>query len=143
VTGAPSRQQETGYQLQVDCPMTHLQNSATSQGGKLQQVKLLHTAIWAVMAGAILLLPFAAWFGQFRLALGLTLLVLGECLVLALNRGRCPLTDVAARYTDDRADNFDIYLPLWLARNNKRIFGLLFVAAELLWLWRWIGRTGL
>jgi len=123
--------------------MTHLQNSGDALAVKLRQVKLLHTAIWVVMAGAILLLPFAAWFGWFRLALGLTLLVLGECLVLALNRGRCPLTDVAARYTDDRADNFDIYLPVWLARNNKRIFGALFVAAELLWLWRWIGRTAL
>ena len=25
------------------------------------------------------------------------------------------LTDVAARYTPERQDNFDIYLPLWLA----------------------------
>jgi hypothetical protein len=23
----------------------------------------------------------------------------------------------------DRADNFDIYLPVWLARHNKVIFG--------------------
>jgi hypothetical protein len=29
---------------------------------------------------------------------------------------RCPLTGIAARYTDDRRDNFDIYLPPWLAR---------------------------
>jgi hypothetical protein len=26
-----------------------------------------------------------------------------------------------------RRDNFDIYLPLWLARRNKAIFGALFV----------------
>jgi hypothetical protein len=38
-----------------------------------------------------------------------------------------PLTSVAAHYTEDRADNFDIYLPLWLARYNKTIFGTLFV----------------
>ena len=43
-------------------------------------------------------------------------------------RMRCPLTDLAARYTDDRRANFDIYLPLWLAANNKRIFGSVFVA---------------
>ena len=41
---------------------------------------------------------------------------------------RCPLTDVAARYTSDRRDNFDIYLPLWLARYNKHVFGTLYVA---------------
>jgi hypothetical protein len=49
-------------------------------------------------------------------------------------------TDVAARYTDDRRDNFDIYLPLWLARYNKLIFGWLFAGillfTFLLWFWR-------
>lgn len=51
-----------------------------------------------------------------------------EVVVLVANRWRCPLTDVAARYTDDRRDNFDIYLPLWLARHNKEIFGGLYAA---------------
>jgi hypothetical protein len=68
-------------------------------------------------------------------------LILGECGVLALNRGRCPLTDVAAQYTDDRAPNFDIYLPVWLARYNKHIFGTLFAAGELFVLWRWSRRN--
>ncbi len=120
--------------------MNDVSHLASISADKLRQVKLLHTAIWAVMAAAILLLPLSAWFGYSRIALGLTLLILGECTALAFNRGRCPLTDVAARYTDDRSDNFDIYLPLWLARNNKRIFGALFVAGELLWMWRWIER---
>lgn len=66
--------------------------------------------------------------------------MLVEVAVLALNAWRCPLTGVAARYTDDRRDNFDIYLPLWLARYNKHIFGSLFVggilAAWALWAWR-------
>jgi hypothetical protein len=50
---------------------------------------------------------------------------------------RCPLTGVAARYTDDRRDNFDIYLPLWLARYNKLIFGSLFAAGLLFTLACW------
>jgi hypothetical protein len=54
--------------------------------------------------------------------------VLFEVVVLLINRWRCPLTGVAARYTDQRQDNFDIYLPLWLARHNKTVFGWLFVA---------------
>jgi len=37
------------------------------------------------------------------------------------------LTAVAARYTADRRDNFDLYLPQWLARYNKLIFGLISV----------------
>jgi hypothetical protein len=111
-----------------------------SAARNLRRVKVLHTAIWAIMAGAVITLPFTAWMGNFPCTLGLTLLITAECLVLALNRGRCPLTDVAARYTDERSDNFDIYLPAWLARHNKRIFGALFVAGELLWLWRSIRR---
>jgi len=110
---------------------------------KLRMIKLAHTAIWAIMAGAILAVPWAAWVARFRLAFGLTVLVLGECVVLALNGGRCPLTDVAANYTEERAANFDIYLPVWLARYNKQIFGSLFVAGELFLLWRWVRRPGL
>ena len=94
-------------------------------------VKLLHTVIWMFFAGCIAAIPIAAGFRQFRLAGALTALVLLECAVLALNRGRCPLTDVASRYTGQRAANFDIYLPLWLARHNKAIFGTLFAIGEL------------
>jgi len=123
--------------------MLQVYDSTAMRAHKLRLIKLLHTAIWAIMAASILALPWAGWVGQFRWALGLTLLILGECLVLGLNRGRCPLTDMAARYTEDRADNFDIYLPLWLARYNKSIFGFLFVASELIVVWRWAGRPGL
>ena len=68
----------------------------------------------------------------------LTGLVLVECAILTANKGRCPLTDLAARHTCERADNFDIYLPLWLARYNLAIFGTLFIAAELFVLERWL-----
>ena len=61
-----------------------------------------------------------------------------ECAILAVNRFRCPLTDLAGRYTEQRADNFDIYLPLWLARRNKLIFGALFGVGELLVLGLWL-----
>ncbi len=59
-------------------------------------------------------------------------------LVLAVNWGRCPLTDLAGRFTDARAENFDIYLPLWVARHNKLIFGILFVAGEAVVLQQWL-----
>jgi len=48
------------------------------------------------------------------------------------------MTDLAARFTKERAANFDIYLPLWLARHNKTIFGTLFVAGELFVVGRWL-----
>jgi hypothetical protein len=112
--------------------------SALAPLDALRLVKVLHTAVWAVFAGAILAIPVAVWFEAWPYVLGLVALVLLECAVLAANRMRCPLTDVAARYTTDRQDNFDIYLPLWLARYNKHVFGGLFVAGLAFALLRWI-----
>lgn len=63
-------------------------------------------------------------------------MVFMECAVLAVNHGRCPLTDLASRYTTDRNANFDIYLPEWLARHNKTLFGALFIADVIFLAWQ-------
>ena len=86
-------------------------------------------------------LPVAAQLRRFRWAAALTAIVLIECAILAANHFRCPLTDVAARYTSDRAANFDIYLPLWLAAHNQFIFGALFIAGAVFALSRWYRST--
>jgi hypothetical protein len=96
----------------------------------LRLTKLVHTAFWALFAGSIFTFPVLAWMELWRPAVALILLVLIECIVLALNGMKCPLTAVAARYTTDRRDNFDIYLPLWIARHNKTIFGWLFIVGS-------------
>jgi len=101
-------------------------------------VKVIHTVVWAFFAACITAVPLLALAGQLRGATVLSAIVLGEVVVLVLNRMRCPLTDVAQRYTQDRSDNFDIYLPLFLARHNKRIFGALFVAGEVILVWCWL-----
>jgi hypothetical protein len=111
----------------------------TPATGRLRAVKLLHTAIWAVLAACILALPFLAWAGQYLPALIIIGLVTLEGMVLAMNRGSCPLTAVAGRYTEDRSANFDIYLPLWLARYNKQIFTTLFAIGVLVTLARFLG----
>jgi hypothetical protein len=100
-------------------------------------IKLLHTVVWLFFASCVFALPVTALRRRFDWAAGLSALVLLECLVLALNRFRCPLTDLAARFTQDRAANFDIYLPVWLAAHNKTIFGTLFPVSELLVLRQW------
>lgn len=104
----------------------------------LRVVKIVHTLAWAVFAGCIIALPLVAWRRGFQLAVILIAIVCVEILVLLVNGFRCPLTDVAARYTDDRSDNFDIYLPLWVARYNKQIFGTLFVAGVLFTIVLWV-----
>jgi hypothetical protein len=113
-------------------------NGQRKTGQTLTAIKLLHSAVWAVFSGCILAIAPAAAAGRFRLAAVLIAVVLAECTILAVNRCRCPLTDVAGRYTEDRADNFDIYLPLWLARHNKTIFGVLFAVSGLCTLFRWL-----
>ena len=105
---------------------------------QLKLIKLVHTIVWAGFAGCIVAIPVLTLQGRFRLAAILALVVLGEVLVLALNRWRCPLTPIAARYTDDRRANFDIYLPEWLARYNKEIFGPLYLAGVVLLVVRWV-----
>jgi hypothetical protein len=98
-------------------------------------VRIVHTAVWAFLVGCILAVPLTALAGRLGLATVFTAVVLLECVVLAVNHYRCPLSDVAARYTDDRAPNFDIYLPVWLAKHNKQVFGTLFVAGLLVLFW--------
>ena len=96
----------------------------------LPAIKLLHTVIWALMAGSIVVLPVAGLLRKFRWAATITFIILLVCGVPAANGGRCPLTDLAAKYTADRRPNFDIYLPNWLAEHNKVILGTLFVVGE-------------
>jgi len=106
---------------------------------KLRMIKISHTIIWAVFAGSIIAIPILVWIEMWTIAGILILIVLSECLVLLFNGMRCPLTDIAARYTDDRTENFDIYLPLWLARHNKTIFGSLFLAGLIFTILIWLG----
>jgi hypothetical protein len=103
----------------------------------LTAIKLLHTAIWAFLATSILALPVVGILRRFRWAAILTAIVLVECGVLAVNGGRCPLSDFATRFTMNRNSNFDIYLPIWLAQQNKLIFGWLLVAGELVLVGCW------
>jgi hypothetical protein len=112
------------------------------QIASLRAVKVVHTIAWAVFAGCIVALPVFTWRGELGIAWVLIAIVGGEVLVLFFNRMRCPLTGIAERYTDDRRDNFDIYLPLWVARYNKQIFGSLFVAGVLYTIIRWQAERG-
>lgn len=104
----------------------------------LTAIRLLHTAVWALFVACILGIFAAAGSGRFVLAVVLIGVVMIEVLVLLLNRMSCPLTGVAARYTAERADNFDIYLPLWLARYNKHVFGTLYVLGIAFTLFAWL-----
>lgn len=108
----------------------------------LRTIKLVHTVIWAFFAGCILAIPLFSLAGEFVVAIALAAVVTVEVMVIIFNHGRCPLTDVAARHTADRRDNFDIYLPVWLAKYNKLIFGTLYFAGVIYTFFRWWGSRG-
>ena len=101
-------------------------------------IKTLHTVVWAFMVACIIAIYVFSSSARFGLALLMIGIVLIEVLVLVANRMSCPLTPLAARYTDDRRPNFDIYLPQWLAKHNKEIFGVLFVCGVVYALALWL-----
>jgi hypothetical protein len=107
----------------------------------LKAIKFAHTVVWAFFVICILAIPVLTAISNFHLAAVFAVIVACEVGVLVLNKMRCPLTGIAARYTDDRQANFDIYLPEWLARNNKQIFGTLYASAVLFLLLRWLQVT--
>jgi hypothetical protein len=79
---------------------------------KITTIKIIHTIIWAVMAGATFIILYSAITKTYNIYLWISLVLLTiETLVLIFNKWTCPLTPMAEKYTDDRRDNFDIYLP--------------------------------
>ena len=60
----------------------------------------------------------------FYMGIGLIFL---EFLVLLYFKMICPLTIMARKYSNSTKENFDIYLPNWLAKYNKQIYTTFFV----------------
>jgi hypothetical protein len=90
---------------------------------RLALIKLIHTIIWIFFNVVIFYLLYAVISGKIDkwMWMGLALFLL-EGLVLLLFKMKCPLTVIARRYSDSTEENFDIYLPNWLAKHNKIIY---------------------
>jgi len=94
---------------------------------KLTIIKLIHTIIWFIYVIIILYIVYAGLTDKFdNLLLIAIILVIVEFLVLVINKGICPFTTLAYKYSDKHEVGFDIFLPKWLARYNKMIFGTIF-----------------
>ena len=59
-------------------------------------------------------------------------MIVVEGAILMAFKWSCPLTVVARRYSDSTDNNFDIYLPEWLAKHNKTIFTSIYLIAVVL-----------
>jgi hypothetical protein len=96
-------------------------------------IRILHTAVWALVMAAIVYILYANIFHLEGPLLTLAmLLVVAEVIVLLVNRWVCPLTRLARRYSDDPDPAFDIYLPGWVVRHHRLILGILFAAGLIL-----------
>jgi len=94
---------------------------------KLAIVKTIHTIIWFLYVILILYIVFAGITNRFdTIMLIAIVLVIIEFLVLIINKGACPLTTIAYKYSDKHEVGFDIFLPKWLAKHNKAVFGTIF-----------------
>ena len=106
---------------------------------KLLILKVIHTLIWAFFVCVIGYVVYSGITNQITsytwVGIGL---VIGEGLVLWIFRMFCPLTVLARRYSDSQKDNFDIFLPNWLARHNKLVFGGLYLLGIALTAVQWL-----
>ncbi|MGB4847170.1 MAG: hypothetical protein WBP41_04590 [Saprospiraceae bacterium] len=97
-----------------------------TENSKLVLVKSIHTLIWLGFNVVIFYLLYAVIVDKINkwvwICIGLITL---ECLVLLVFKRMCPVTLIARKYSDSAMDNFDIYLPNWLAKYNKLIYTII------------------
>lgn len=90
-------------------------------------IKIIHTVIWLFYNVVIFYLLYAVIVDKIDhwvwICVGLVFL---EGIVLLLFKWYCPLTVVARKYSDSTKENFDIFLPNWLAKYNKLIYTSIF-----------------
>ncbi len=95
---------------------------------KLVFIKMVHTLVWLFFNVVLFYLAYAVIINKIDkfVWIGIALIVLEGVVLLIFNK-MCPLTIIARRYSDSTKDNFDIYLPNWLAKYNKLIYTSFFV----------------
>lgn len=94
---------------------------------KLIFIKLAHTLIWIFFVTIIFYVLYSGITNQISIMTWVSIgFVFLEGVILLMFRMHCPLTYLARKYSDSQEDNFDIYLPNWIAKYNKQIFTAIF-----------------
>ena len=94
----------------------------------LTAIKIIHTVIWVFFNAVLFYMAYAVIVNKIDnyVWIGIGLIFL-EGIVLLSFKKMCPLTIMARKYSESTKDNFDIYLPNWMARNNKLIYTSFFI----------------
>lgn len=104
---------------------------------KLTLIKTIHTLIWVFFNIVIFYLFYAVLINKIDkwvwICLGIIVL---EGLILLIFKAVCPITLAARRYSDSEKENFDIYLPNWLAKYNKLIYTTIVLIAVVILIYR-------
>ena len=104
---------------------------------KLLAIKWLHTIIWVFFVSIIGYVVYSGFTDTVNIYTWIAIcLVVFEGGVLLFFNKSCPLTIWARKYSDSQRDNFDIFLPNWLAKYNKLIFTTIFLIGFALALFR-------
>ena len=109
---------------------------------KLTLIKTIHTIIWMFFNVVIFYLLYAVIVNKIDkwiwICLGLIVL---EGIILIVFKRVCPVTLIARKYSNSGKDNFDIYLPNWLARHNKEIYSIIVLIAVIILIYRLITQS--
>lgn len=95
---------------------------------KLIAIKIIHSIIWLFFNVVLFYMAYAVIVNKIDKYVWIGIaLIIGEGLVLLVFKKMCPLTIMARKFSDSNKDNFDIYLPNWLAKYNKLIYTSFFI----------------
>jgi hypothetical protein len=104
---------------------------------KLVFVKILHTIIWVFFNVVIFYLLYAVVIDKIDGWVWICAsLIIVEVIILIVFKKICPVTLIARKYSDSQKDNFDIYLPNWLAKYNKEIYAVIVLIAIVILIYR-------
>lgn len=110
--------------------------------GKLITIKTIHTLIWVFFNVVIFYMLYAVIANKIDTLLWICYaIILTEGIVLLIFRLFCPLTIWARKYSSSTKENFDIYLPNWLAKHNKLIYTSIVAAISLITIIRLVNNT--
>lgn len=113
-----------------------------SSKSKLILIKTIHTIIWIFFNVVLFYMAYEVIFNKIDnfIWIGIGFIIL-EFIVLLFFKMMCPLTIVARKYSDSNKENFDIFLPNWLAKYNKQIYTSFFIIIILGFIYRTLNHT--
>lgn len=104
---------------------------------KLLYIKLGHTIIWIFYVFVIFYVLYSGIYNKVNIYTWVAIgLVIFEGIILMIFKGKCPFTILGYKYTENPEVGFDIFLPKWLAKNNKAIFTAIFIIGVILVIYR-------